>query len=161
MNITEESIPITVDRNLLGSSREGAEMVGVSTGSSASEILEAINGFVSAPPKKKLFSKVNNWDDRALPLGALWGEQLVREFDWEWTSVTFHDQGDSKAVGVVSSDRSLVVYPFHFIFGCLENKAPVTIMLAFNMLRGGEVPAFEPRGFENLMECVHHIVPPA
>lgn len=92
--------------------------------------------------------------------GCLWGEQLVREFGWEWADVTFHEHGDVKALGVFSPDRSLAIYPFHFIIGCLENEAPVTILLAFNILRDGErVPELPPRGYENVMDHVHHIVP--
>lgn len=92
--------------------------------------------------------------------GSLWGEQLVRQLQWEWIGVIFHEHDDTKAVGVANSDRSLIIYPFHFVFGCLENEAPVTIALSFNMLLdGNKIPRLEPNSYENVMDNVHHIVP--
>jgi hypothetical protein len=108
------------------------------------------NGEVTAP----------EGEDVKIFFGCLWGVQLVREFGWEWANVIFHDHGDTEAMGVFSKDRSLAIYPFHFITGCLENDAPVTIMLAFSMLLdGSEIPELPPGGYENLMDNVHHIVP--
>jgi hypothetical protein len=158
MRITEEQIKPSMLENLEGSAGEGAEMVGIAIDATPLEIVTAVNEYVSKPPKKR---RVDNWEERALPLGSLWGCQLVRQFGWEWSGVIFHDQGDSKAFGVFAKDRSLAVYPWHFIFGCLENKAPVTILLSFNMLAAGKVPAQEAKAYVNLMEGVHHIVPPA
>ncbi len=146
--------------NIEGSAGEGAEYAGVEVDASPLEIVTAINKFVSKPPRKRSKS-VDNWTDRALPLGSLWGCQLVRHFGWEWSSVIFHDHDDSKAFGVFAKDRSLAVYPWHFIFGCLENKAPVTILLAFNMLEAGKIPLQEAKAYVNLMDHVHFIIPPA
>ena len=97
-----------------------------------------------------------------LLLGCLWGFQLVKELNWEWVNVVFHDHGDSTAVGVVSPSRDLAIYPFHFVYGCIENHATVTVLLAFNMLkdRSRNVPTFPPRSYTNVMDHVHHIVPP-
>ena len=99
-------------------------------------------------------------DEPDLVLGSLWGQQLVREFSWQWAAVTFHEHDDAKAVGVFSPDRALAIYPFHFIYGCLENGAEVTIMLAFNLLvDGSKVPPLAPGTYENVMDNVHYIVP--
>lgn len=99
-------------------------------------------------------------EDPSYLFGSLWGEALCRELEWEWASVAFHDHDDSKVVGVFSQDRSLAIYPFHFIYGCLENGAPVTIELAFNMLvDGSRIPELPASGYENVMDNVHHIVP--
>jgi hypothetical protein len=158
MEVTEEYIKPDMLENIEGSAGEGAEMVGVAIDATPLEIITAVNQYVSKPPRKR---RVDNWEERALPLGSLWGCQLVRQFGWEWSSVIFHDQGDSKAIGVFAKDRSLAVYPWPFVFGCLENKAPVTILLSFYMLAAGQVPAQEARAYVNLMEGVQHIVPPA
>jgi hypothetical protein len=100
-------------------------------------------------------------DEAALLLGCLWGAQLVRELGWEWVGVTFHEFDDAEATGVVSPNRALAIYPFHFIFECLENKAPVTIQLAFDILKEGRrVPRLPPRSYENVMDNVHHDQPP-
>jgi hypothetical protein len=158
MHVTEEKIEPSLLANIEGSAGEGAELAGVAIDAAPLEIVTAVNTFVSKPPRKR---GVDNWTDRALPLGSLWGCQLVRHFGWEWSRVTFHEHGDSKAIGVFSKDRSLAVYPWHFVFGCLENQAPVTILLSFNMLAAGKIPAQAAKAYVNLMEGVHHIVPPA
>jgi len=156
MNLTESDIAAEMLENIVGAADEGAEMVAVPIDATSLEIVEAVNAFVSAPPP---LDDGDNWD-RSLPLGALWGQQLVRQLGWEWSSVTFHDHGDADAVGVFSQDRSLAIYPFHFIFGCLENDAPVTILLAFNMLLEGKIPPQQAKAYVNVMEGVEHIVPP-
>jgi hypothetical protein len=160
MHVTEEAIADRMLANIEGAAGEGAELVGVELDATPLEIITALNKFVSKPPRRRS-KQVDNWTDRALPLGSLWGCQLAREFGWEWSSVIFHEHGDSKAIGVFAQDRSLAVYPWHFIFGCLENKATVTILLAFNMLAAGKIPAQPAKAYVNLMDGVHHIVPPA
>ena len=142
-----------------GAAREGVELVGVQVDAAPLEIVKAVNEFMR---KQQCTSDRDhdNWTDRALPLGSLWGCQLFRKFGWEWSSVIFDEQSDSKAIGVFSQDRSLAIYPFHFVYGCLENKVPVTILLSFNMLGDGAFPSQEANAYVNLMEGVHHIVPP-
>ncbi len=140
MNVTEEEIAPSILASIEGAAGEGADLIGVQIDRSPAEIVAAINAFVSTPPERRS-GRIDKWTDRSLPLGSLWGRQLVRRFGWEWSSITFHDHDGSKAVGVFSQDRSLAVYPFHFVFGCLENQAPVTILLSFNMLEAGTIPA--------------------
>ena len=134
-------------------------MLGVSLEDPPLKIVEAINAYVAKPPKS-WFRKADNWTDRALPLGTLWGMQQVRAFGWEWVSVINHEEGDAKAIGVFDARRSLGIYPFEFVFGCLEAKAYPTILLAFNMLAAGKIPELEAGGYMNLMDGVRHVVPP-
>jgi hypothetical protein len=154
----------TVEPHILegidGSAVEGASLAGVATDDPPLKIVTAINAFVSKPPRGSS-GRVDNWTDRALPLGSLWGQQLVRQFGWEWSGVVFHDRGDTKAIGVLTKDRSLAIYPWHFVFGCLENNAPVTILLSFNMLLANKIPAQNKGEYVNLMDHVHHVIPPA
>jgi hypothetical protein len=99
-------------------------------------------------------------DDPAYTFGSLWGEQLVRQLGWEWGRVTFHDHGDTRAIGVFSPDRALAIYPFHFVHACLRRDTPVTILLAFDILvEAKRVPPLPPRGYENVMDNVHHAEP--
>ncbi len=86
---------------------------------------------------------------------------MVRQFGWHWADITQHDHNDFKVVAVVSEDRSLAIFPFHYCFGCLENNVTPAVLLAFNMLVAGKVPKLEARGYANLMDGVRHIVPPA
>ena len=136
---------------------DGLQLLKSDAGKSPKDLIASINEYLSKPAKKKWFKKVDNWTDKALPLGTLWGEIFVKEFDWEWVKLTFEDQ--SQAIGVFTKDRSLGFYPWYFVLGCVENEAPVTILLAWNMLQEGAVPDMEPKTYENLMEGVHHIIP--
>jgi hypothetical protein len=157
--VTEESLPPSIASNLDGVAIEGAKIVGVSWDAEPLRIVEAINEFIVAS-RKRDDSTVDNWGNRALPLGCLWGMQLVRQFGWEWASVTRHDRQKTKAIGVFDKRRSLAVYPFEFIFRTLETRSYPTVLLAFNMLMEGGVPELPEGGYESLMDGVHHIVPP-
>jgi len=111
-------------------------------------------------PLKKLLSRgaAPSPTATALGLGFLWGNQLVRQFGWAWTCIQKDGQGE--AYSVVTNDRSVAVYPTHFIKACLEDhRADCTIMLAYNMLAGGEIKGVPPKGYENLMWGVRRIVP--
>ena len=99
-------------------------------------------------------------DDIPYYLGSLWGEQLVRQFGWEWKLITSHEHGDSKAPGVVSPDRSLAIYPIHFIIGCLNDPSvDATILLSFNMLQESQTNDSKQGAYDNLMAQVFRIVP--
>jgi hypothetical protein len=124
---------------------------------SPQQIVAKVDDFVYRLQKGK--ARAPDGEDRDILFGCLWGQQLVAEFEWEWANVVFHEHDDSKAMGVFSRDRSLAIYPFHFIYGCIENGAPVTIALSFNMLLAERIPKLPARGYENLMDGVHHIVP--
>lgn len=126
------------------------------------QIVEAVDTFVDdwQQGDKRCYSDdVDTWS-LSLEVGSLWGEQLVAQLGWEWANVVFHEQNDSKAVGVFSPDRSLAIYPFYFVYGCLENDATVKIMLAFNMLIDpSRLPPIAPQSYANVMDHVHYIIP--
>lgn len=95
--------------------------------------------------------------DVALEVGAVWGEQFIRRFDWQWLSVR-HAKGDDLAVA--SPDRSLVVYPARFVRACLrEPDIDCTAMLAFNMLAAGNISAMSAGRFQDLMLGVRRVIP--
>ncbi len=159
MNISETALDEEVLTHIQASAAAGAALLDVDLKyASADTIVESIDVYVS---QRQRGDQENVEDDEAdIALGSLWGQQLVRQFGWEWSSVTFVDHSDATAIGVFSPDRSLAIYPFHFVYGCFENNAPVTILLAFNMLKdGSRIPELPPRGFENVMDNVHHVVP--
>jgi hypothetical protein len=160
-NITE-SRPDEERLTLLGLvTQEAADYLGLSLDTNSPEqIVAAVNDCVRAIKKDEgpAFPEDAEVD---LLLGCLWGSQLVRAFGWEWANITFHEHGDSTAVGVVSPTRDMAIYPFHFVCGCIENRATVTILLSFNMLKERlGVPTYPDCSYENVMDHVHHIVPP-
>lgn len=160
MNITETAIGAEMLDDIRDCASAAAGLIDVDlNNASPSEIINSIDAFVFEWQKGNR-PEVDEDDDLSLMFGSLWGEQLVRDLGWQWVEITFHDHDDSKAVGVVSPNRSLAIYPLHFVYGCMENDAPVTIMLAYNMLKdGSKIPSLPSKGYENVMDNVHHIVP--
>lgn len=153
----ERTVPDDVRTLIPGAAAEGAQMAGVSMQHEPAAIVAAINQFVAAPPKSGWFKKPDLWNERALPLGALWGIQFERQFGWTW--VMIEEDGESN-FGVFSADRSIGVFPFDYVHDCLASGAYPTILLAFNMLVAGNIPPLPAGGFENLMDGVQHVVPP-
>ena len=157
--ILEEAIGEEMLGHIQGCASDAATLLGLDLESPEEEIVKVVDECVHAWQKGDRL-KLSEDDDPALTLGSLWGQQLVRKLSWQWAGVTFQEHDEAKAVGVFSPDRALAIYPFHFVFGCLENDAPVTIMLAFEMLvEGSRVPELPPNSYENVMDNVHHIVP--
>jgi hypothetical protein len=141
--------------------KEAAECLNVSLDTDSPDtIVRAVNDCVRMIQKGRgpIFPADSEVD---LLLGCLWASQIVKELNWEWVNLIFHDHNDSKAVGIVAPNRDLAIYPFHFVFGCIENNATVTILLSYNMLKErGKIPDLPPRSYENVMEHIHHLVPP-
>jgi hypothetical protein len=160
MKNSEEAIDDEMRPNIVACAEEAAEMLGLNPlFCSPKELVEGVDAFVYAWQKGDR-PELTEDEDPALTFGSLWGEQLVNVFGWEWACVTFHDHDDSKAVGVFSPDRSLAIYPFHFIYGCMEDDAPVTILLSYNIMEDGtRIPQLPLAGYENVMDNVHHVVP--
>jgi hypothetical protein len=160
-NVTEHPLEASTAEALLGSNEQGLHILGLDDSADPPTVINAIDEFVDAwqqgdrPPADEL-----DPEDAPFALGSLWGEQLVRQFGWEWGMITFHDHGNSKAPAVLSPDRALAIYPIHFLMGCMENDGvDCTVALAFNMLAAGSIGELEPRGYLNLMDGVHRIVP--
>jgi len=156
VKITEELIDEETMTLLDGCAIDAATLLEMDTASLKSrEIIAAIDQCVCQLQKGNGPS-VTEEDDPALMLGSLWGQRLIMEFGWTWAAVTFHDHNEMQAIGVFSPDRSLAIYPFHFIWGCLENGEPVAIEMAFNILKdASRIPALPAGGYENVMDHAH------
>lgn len=89
-------------------------------------VLAALDAFVGRwqeqqrSPLKRLLSRgpSANPTATALGLGFVWGNQLARRFDWEWTCV---QEGGVEAYAVAPPARALIVYPTHFLKACLAD----------------------------------------
>lgn len=141
--------------------QEAMKLLAVSAKSSPAAVVEAIDAFVYRWQKgERPSAKILPSNDAPLILGSLWGQQLAARFGWEWAMVTFHEHGDSVAPGVLSPDRSVGVYPVHFLMGCLQDAGvDATISLSFNMLEAGSVTGLPAGEYFNLMDGVQRIVP--
>jgi len=161
-NVSERPLDPNTFKSTQGCARDAIGILALGKhASDPSAIIEAIDAFVDdwqqgkRPPAETLSE-----EDAPLVLGSLWGQQLVAQFGWQWAFVTFHDHGDSVAPGVLSPDRSLAVYPIHFLVGCLQDSnVDCTVALAFNMLAAGKIGKLKPREYFNLMDGVHRIIP--
>jgi hypothetical protein len=158
---SEQPFPTETAGALSAEIERGTRLLGVAPDDDPATIVAAVDAFVYAwqcgdrPPQSVLDA-----EDAPFTLGAVWGEQFVRRFGWEWRMVTFHEHGDSVAPGVLSPDRSLAVYPIHFVMGCLQDHTvDTTILIAFKMLEAGKIDSTTPGSSINLMDGVHRIIP--
>ena len=146
-----------------------AGYLGISLDDPPEKIVGAVEECLKAVKRGEEFLPDKN-NDADLLLGSLWGTQVVRGLGWEWVNLTFHDDDNVKAVGLVSPSRDMMICPFHFVHGCIENKAIVKILLSYEMIRqkvtlptdGGaeqQIPMYPDRSFVNVMEHIHHVVP--
>ena len=140
----------------------GMELLGAPESATAKQLVEAIDQYVDELQKKRrglmgmLRPRVDA-TETARALGVLWGDQLVRHFEWEWIC----EARDAKErFAVASPNRSLVIYAPQFVDECLRNaRIDCTVMLAFNMQLEGGFTGCEPGEYMDVMSGVHRIVP--
>jgi len=158
---SEHPFPESMAEALRAEVERGTKLLAVSPDDDPAVIVAAVDACVydwqcgQKPPENVLDA-----EDAPFTLGAVWGQQLVRAFGWEWATMTFHEHGDTTAPGVLSPNRALAVYPIHFMMGCLQDSSvDATILLAFNMLEARTIGETKPGSFFNLMDGVHRIIP--
>lgn len=94
-----------------------------------------------------------------LVLGALWGAQMARQFNWYWADVVIDDEFNE--VAMISPNREMIIFPFSFTAACIDKQCICTILLAFNMLlENDRIGEISHGTYENIMLLIHHIVPP-
>ena len=102
---------------------------------------------------------VSSDKDCDLGLAALWGTQLVKGQDWYWADVVVNNEFNE--VAVISPDKSMIIFPFAFVRGCIGRQCVCTISLCFNMLTDGSAFAQLPSGgYENILLHIRHVIPP-
>src|SRR5947209_5827585 len=108
--------------SIRGCANEALEILGPKYASADPEtVVAAVDKFAYRWQKGKRppADVVEDTEQARLLFGSLWGEQIVKRFGWEWAQVIFGD--GSVAFGVVSSDRSLAIYPLDFMLGCMQD----------------------------------------
>lgn len=157
---TESELPNEWPQQIRESAQEALSILGLLASADPQTIVSAIDQFVYDWQCGKHPQIHCDAEDLPYALGSLWGEQLVRQFQWQWKVITFHEHGDTKATGVVSPDRSLAIFPIHFIIGCLKDASvDATILLSFNMLKEHNPSDSKGPEYANFMEQVFRIVP--
>jgi hypothetical protein len=161
LSVSDQPIPKKTMAHIEGCARDALKVLGAKLAEAdPPAIVEAIDAFAYRWQKGRRppADAVKDTEEARLIFGSLWGQQLVKQFGWEWVQVNFGD--GSFTFAVVSSNRSLVVYPLDFMLGCMQDPGvDVTVALAFNMLVAGSVPKMRRQSYTNVMEGVHRIVP--
>jgi hypothetical protein len=160
-NHSESELLDEMPEQIAESAQQALSMLDLKPSDDSKTIVSAIDQFVYDWQSGKRPPIPCDADDLPYTLGSLWGEQLVREFGWEWRMIIFHEHGDKQAPAVVSPDRSYVIYPIHFIIGCMQDASvDATILLSFNMMRDNAFAGDPSESkYANLMEQIFRIVP--
>ena len=140
----------------------GFEHLGMSGRASPKLIVQAIDEYVLQWQAKNrgFAAMLRSRPDSVEPARALavvWGDQIVRHFDWHWTCEV---RSSEERYAVCSANRSLIIYPPQFIHDCMHNpKMDCTVMLAFNMQEAGNFTGCEARAYVDVMSGIRRIVP--
>jgi hypothetical protein len=162
---THSEKPLSADtaKMIAGSANDALKMLGLDDSAPPGVVIEALDAFVDAVQHgERTLPEGVEAEDLPYSCGSLWGQQLVRQFNWEWATVTFHQHKDTQAPGVLSPDRKLAIYPIHFLIGCFRDRGvDCTMALSFNMLMAGKMSDLDvsDRSYANLMDRVGRIVP--
>jgi hypothetical protein len=105
----------------------------------------------------RMFRSRTDAVEPARALGVVWGDQIVRHFEWSWICEIRERE---ERFSVAAPNRSLVIYAPQFIHDCLQNpRIDCTVMLAFNMQEAGNFTGVQAREYVDVMSGVHRIVP--
>ena len=163
MSVLEEPVSDEILGNIRDCAADCLELLGSQfTADHPARLVDAIDNFTYRLQKGDATASASfeDTEDAGLILGSLWGQQLVKQFGWQWAKVTLHDDGNAVMFGVVSPDRSLAIYPFEFVEQCLNDaRIDCTIMLSFNMLLDAGIPQMDAGSYTNVMDGIHRIVP--
>ena len=85
-------------------------------------------------------------EDQLAGLAVVLGEQYVRQFNWHWGEINFHEDGldENYAAGVLTEDNSLAIVPVWWISDILEGDASNGVLLNFNLIAANSVPVADP-----------------
>lgn len=160
---SEQPLSPDTAKLISGSARDGLAMLGLDESSSPQTVIDSLDAFVDAVQHgERLLPDGIDKDDLPYICGSLWGEQLARQFGWQWATVTFHRHGDTQAPGILSPDRKAAIYPIHFLIGCFRDPGvDCTIALCFNLLVADKMSDLKvsDQTYINLMDRVGRIVP--
>jgi hypothetical protein len=143
--------------------QQGLDLLKLTDISEPKEIVKAIDVYVDQWQDKrrgflaKLLPKSQDSVETALALGIVWGNQIVRNFNWSWVCLASEE---TELYAVVPPDRSLAIYATYFIKECLDHTtADCTVMLAFNMQAAGKLASESPNEYASVMLSVRRIIP--
>ncbi len=78
-------------------------------------------------------------------LGCLWGQVICDEFGWTWALIK--SDADEQC-GVVTPNRSHVVFPLQFVHDLLNGTSPETGSVPlYHRILTGQIPVSKERGY--------------
>src|SRR6267142_1099535 len=83
----------------------------------------------------------------AIALGAFWGNQICREFGWEWI-VAKH--GSWEGIGITDQARRFLALPLQYFESLIlvaPEKANLPSLQLYNAIKGGNMPAATPNQY--------------
>jgi hypothetical protein len=156
MDCSERPLADAVLANLRGCADQARAMLG-QVATTPAAVVAAVDAVVAEAQRG---TSVVDPADVPYLFGSLWGDQVVAAFGWAWAEVVFRRHEGTVALAVVSPDRSMAIFPVHFIAGCLADPdADVTIALSFGQLDADAVGGFTPGGYANVMDHVYRVAP--
>lgn len=140
----------------------GLDLLGASASTAPKRLVQAVDEFVDRWQNKRrglsaMFGRRVDAVEPARALGVIWGDQIVRHFEWDWICEIADAE---ERFAVAAPNRSLVIYAPQFIHDCLHNpRIDCTVMLAFNMQEAGNFTGCQAGEYLDVMSGVHRIVP--
>lgn len=156
-DISEKPVSPDTRLSIKKCAKSASKVLGIEPRSSTPSIIAStVDEFVVAWQKgNRPADSVLTLDDAPLIIGSLWGEAIVSRFKWDWAMLTFHDHNNFLAPAVVAPDRSLAIYPLHYLQGCFTDATvEVTILQAYNLLKAGSAGDAKPGEYFDLMDGV-------
>ncbi|MEP9315644.1 hypothetical protein ABKS89_00760 [Pseudomonas sp. LABIM340] len=137
-----EIIPLSaeLEQQLADLQQQGLELLQLPPELPPHEVVAAITQYVRDAKAQR--REVD--DDAVFALGALLGRQFVEGLGWHWGDVTWDEDPDTAAIGVLNPDDSLFNNPIGWVSQALASEGGVTFMLSYNMIQANETPVFEP-----------------
>lgn len=140
----------------------GLDLLGASASAAPKRLVQAVDEFVENWQDKRrglgaMFRHRADAVEPARALGVVWGDQIVRHFEWNWICEI---RDVEERFAVAAPNRSLIIYAPQFIHDCLHNpRIDCTVMLVFNMQEAGNFTGCQAGEYVDVMSGVRRIVP--
>jgi len=156
MPTSERSLTVQEQAQFKNYAATGFDMISDVPCSRMATIVEEVDQLIQKRQGPLLFAPTYGFEgddaDAARALGTVWGNQMVRQFGWEWICVTL---GEEEHFVVAAPDRSLVVFAHDYVWKCLEsNDVECSVALSFEQLRAGAIKAQPALTYTSMMPLV-------
>jgi hypothetical protein len=140
-------------------SADAIRATGVDTNATPDVVMTRLQERIGVVQKEMAGGKKLRPDDLsnlAWKFAIIWGEQMIREFGWEWVVV----KPEKLDVYIlVNQDRSLALFAPHEMLTAFQVPThDVKALLAFNLLKANDIPLQPPHSFCDLTNNIVRIV---